>query len=1190
MSSSFYKKFAHLQIPLEEIVSATSNFSEANIIQRTGFGKAYKGQLLRSEQLIDIFAHRLDSEHGQGKPEFWKEISILSSLKHENLVSLVGFCDEEDEKIVITKLETNGSLDKFLRDLTLTWIRRLEICVGVAHALSYIYYDKGRDFSVIHRDIKSSNVLLDDHWKAKLCGFNLSINQKAARRHHLCLVHAVGTVGYCDPTYLQSGSASHKSDVYSLGVVLFEVLCGRNAFMATEGDSRLFAPLVKSHYELGKLDDLIYPDLWKQMHPQSFKIFSETAYYCLKEQRSQRPSIDQIVIKLEKALESQWKHENPVYWHAQGTTSKSLMVKNLEHLEIPLLDIEVATENFAEKYLIGSGTYGDVYKAELYHFDSKSLVPLEVKNKSELPKKRSTVAIKRILIREDNQGEQGFLAEIEMLTGCKHPNIVSLLGFCNEGRHMILVYEHASNGSLDEYLEGTGSLTNLTWVQRIKICIDVACGLNYIHNKIDDDRRIIHRDIKSGNILLTENWEAKIADFGLSKFSPENEQLNTLYTENIAGTKVYLDPEYDKTGRLKNETDIYSFGVVLFEMLSGRFANDPIYTKEDINGIAPVARRRFNEGTIKEMFDPRLMEETHENIFSLNKGPDPDSLDAFSKIAYQCVAETQVERPTAEVIVKKLEESLSLQENSKDSIKISLEDIKSATQNFSDDHLIGRGGFGKVYKGQVTHATGCNAIAAKRLDRRFDQGEPEFLSELQILLEYKDENIIGLVGYCNELGENIIVYEYASRGSLDWCLSDNGLSWIKRLEICIDIASGLDFLHGGGLTQEVVIHRDIKSSNILLNDDWKAKITDFGLSLICPINKDIDFYIDQARGTRGYCDPLYIELGFLTEKSDIYSFGVVLLEILCGRLCVKESNDKLSQYLTTLFKHHYVEGTVDEIVFEGIKEQIVPKSLSMFQKIAYQCLQPEREQRPTSSEVLLQLNKALEYQMENTSANNSAIVPATNELVPPLSHNVLVPPHKPEKFNGLDFKGWQQEMIVYLKTLNLDGFLTKDPPELNAQVGDIQAPAVFDALKNSDFLCRNYILNCLVEALSNRHSTTKTAKELWESLEREYNTEDVDVVARFLEYKMVDSKAVVDQVQELQIIMHDIHTEGTTLSETFQVGAIIEKLPPTWVNFKKYLKHKRKEMSVEDLIIQLQIEEGNRLAENRGYVSDVPIY
>ncbi|KAI3739074.1 hypothetical protein L2E82_29458 [Cichorium intybus] len=963
-------------------------------------------------------------------------------------------------------------------------------------------------------------------------------------------------------------------------------------------DNRLLAPLAKSHYEGGRLYDLIDPDLQKQMHPQSFKLFSETAYCCLNEQRSQRPNIDQILIKLEKALESQWKHENPVYPTVEGT-SKRFKGKNLEHLEISLVDIEEATENFAEKYLIGSGTYGDVYKAELDHFDSKKLLPLEIKNKGKLPKKRSTVAIKRILIREDKQGEQGFLAEIEMLTSCKHPNIVSLLGFCDEGRHMILVYEHASNGSLDDYLGSSGNLTNLTWVQRIKIGVDVARGLNYLHTNIEDNRRIIHRDIKSGNILLGQNWEAKIADFGLSKFRPENQQMNTLYTENIAGTQVYLDPEYDKKGKLKNESDIYSFGVVLFEMFSGRFANDPIYTKENSNGIAPVARRHFNEGIIKKMIDPRLMEEEHEYIFGVNKGPDQDSFDAYVKIAYQCVAETQVERPTAEVIVKKLEEALSFQENPKDSLKISLSHIKSATQNFSKDCLIGRGGFGNVYKGIVTNANGCNIIAAKRLDVKYFQGEHEFLTELQILMEYEHENIIGLVGYCNEMDECIIVYEYASRISLDRHLANNGLTWIKRLEICIDIASGLDFLHAGAVTQEVVIHRDIKSANILLNDDWNAKIADFGLSLISPINKDIDFVIDAVRGTLGYCDPEYLELGFLTKESDIYSFGVVLSEILCGK-SARECRKEKHQHLTNLFNSHYEEGTLSEMVFEGIKEQIVPKSLSTFQMLVYQCLHPAREKRPTSSEVLLQLRKALEFQMEYSSgnnidtANNRVIAAETNELLPPLAHDVSVSldshADQPEKFSGSNFKGWQQEMLLYLTTLNLAGFLTEDAPEFNAQVGDIEARSVLNSWKHSDFLCRNYILDGLVEALSNKYSTAKTAKELWESLERDYNTEDVDVVERFLEYKMEESKSIVEQVQELQIIMQDmmdIHAEGMLMSETFQVAAIIEKLPLAWVDFKKSLKHKRKEMSVEDLIVQLQVEEDNKLVEKRGYVSDV---
>lgn len=119
---------------------------------------------------------------------------------------------------------------------------------------------------------------------------------------------------------------------------------------------------------------------------------------------------------------------------------------------------------------------------------------------------------------------------------------------------------------------------------------------------------------------------------------------------------------------------------------------------------------------------------------------------------------------------------------------------------------------------------------------------------------------------------------------------------------------------------------------------------------------------------------------------------------------------------------------------------------------------------------------------------------------------------------------------------------------------------------------------------------TKTAKELWESLERKYKTEDAGtkkfVVARFLDYKMDDSKKVMSQVQDLQILLHDIHAEGMTLSETFQVPAIIEKLPPSWVEFKNYLKHKRKEMSVEDLVVRLRIEEDNKLAQKNTYTPD----
>ncbi|GKA94145.1 retrovirus-related pol polyprotein from transposon TNT 1-94 [Tanacetum coccineum] len=174
---------------------------------------------------------------------------------------------------------------------------------------------------------------------------------------------------------------------------------------------------------------------------------------------------------------------------------------------------------------------------------------------------------------------------------------------------------------------------------------------------------------------------------------------------------------------------------------------------------------------------------------------------------------------------------------------------------------------------------------------------------------------------------------------------------------------------------------------------------------------------------------------------------------------------------------------------------------------------------------------------------------------------------------------------------NVEGGIKERDSGWNSLVYDGWAVGVaVEAWKHSDFLCHNYVLNGLIDPLYNVYCKTTTAKELWESLERKYKTEDAGtkkfVVARFLDYKMVDSKNVISQVQDLQVLLHDIHAEGMTLSETFQVAAIIEKLPPSWVEFKNYLKHKRKEMSVEDLVVRLRIEEDNKLAQKDTYAPD----
>ena len=217
-----------------------------------------------------------------------------------------------------------------------------------------------------------------------------------------------------------------------------------------------------------------------------------------------------------------------------------------------------------------------------------------------------------------------------------------------------------------------------------------------------------------------------------------------------------------------------------------------------------------------------------------------------------------------------------------------------------------------------------------------------------------------------------------------------------------------------------------------------------------------------------------------------------------------------------------------------------------------------------------------------TTDSTPTVVPPPMPVMEPItvSHG-----EKPEKLNGTEFKRWQQKMMFYLTTLNLACFLQEDAPALKENKTNRQVVAAMEAWKHVDFLCRNYFLNGLEKTLYNVYCAFNTARELWESLDKKYKTEDARlkkfVVGKFLDYKMLDTKTVISQIQDLQVILHDIHAEGMSLSESFQVASIIEKLPPLWKEFKNYLKHKRKEMRLEDLIMRLRIEEDNRASEKK---------
>ncbi|KAJ0974442.1 hypothetical protein J5N97_016407 [Dioscorea zingiberensis] len=294
-------------------------------------------------------------------------------------------------------------------------------------------------------------------------------------------------------------------------------------------------------------------------------------------------------------------------------------------------------------------------------------------------------------------------------------------------------------------------------------------------------------------------------------------------------------------------------------------------------------------------------------------------------------------------------------------IYIPLSDIKLATNDFDEKLIIGRGGFGNVYKGVLKDGT---KVAVKRAIRKATQGFTEFVNEISVLSKIRHKHLVSLVGYCHEMGEMILVYEFMEMGTLKSCLYGSQdtpcLSWKQRLAVCIGVARGLDYLHTAH--SPVIIHRDMKSTNILLGDKFLAKISDFGISKLGPLLGEETYVSTAVKGSFGYFDPEYFRMLRLTTKSDVYSFGVVLFEVLCARPVINPRFEDDELNLADWALQCLKKGQLEKIIDQRIAGEINPKSLEKFCETAERCLAKYGDDRPTIRDVLWNLEYVLQLQ------------------------------------------------------------------------------------------------------------------------------------------------------------------------------------------------------------------------------------
>ncbi|KAL0435493.1 UNVERIFIED_CONTAM: putative serine/threonine-protein kinase PBL26 [Sesamum radiatum] len=284
-------------------------------------------------------------------------------------------------------------------------------------------------------------------------------------------------------------------------------------------------------------------------------------------------------------------------------------------------------------------------------------------------------------------------------------------------------------------------------------------------------------------------------------------------------------------------------------------------------------------------------------------------------------------------------------------------ELATATKNFRQEHLLGEGGFGRVYRGRLERTD--QMVAVKQLDRNGLQGNREFLVEVLMLSLLHHPNLVNLIGYCADGEQRLLVYEYMPLGSLedhllDIPLGQTPLAWSIRMKIALHAAKGLEYLHDKA--SPPVIYRDLKSSNILLDRDFSAKLSDFGLAKLGPVG-DKSHVSTRVMGTYGYCAPEYQRTGQLTVKSDVYSFGVVLLELITGQRAIDSRRRPEQQNLVTwaepIFKdpHRFCE-LADPL----LRGDFPKKSFNQAIAVAAMCIQEDASGRPFISDVVTALS------------------------------------------------------------------------------------------------------------------------------------------------------------------------------------------------------------------------------------------
>ncbi|KAM0878662.1 hypothetical protein ACQ4PT_034736 [Festuca glaucescens] len=838
------------EISCSEITEATNNFDHALKVGESVYGSVYRGFLQHTHVAIKKLNFKLFNMPTS-------QVEILSRVRHPNLVTLIGAC-KEDQALVYEYMP-NGSLDDRLacknNSKPLGWQLRTRIISDVCSALIFLHSNKPH--SIVHSDLKASNIILDGNNVAKLSGFGVCRmftdefrNTTTLYRH----THPKGSFVYIDPEYVMTGDLTPQSDVYSFGIVLLRLLTGRPGFgllkdvqQAVEKDC------------LAAILDSSAGD-WPAMQAEQL---ARVGLRCCEIRRKNRPDLrtegatkmdeEEVHIAVGKNFR---KEKANILWAAANFPTATIVLVNV---------------HWPSKWMPFMG----------------SKVPYKYANEKEkeMHRSRETETMVRMLSRyksvcNTREVRAHYLTHDDILAG-----LVNLVKKLKIKRIVI------------------GS-RNMSKQEVLRKCCQIWVVLNgkYMSTSNDHLKHTGSTDCGGSSELLASTHELSNGSDGYT--TPASDFVrNFLVKQFTHGNNKCFS--LHEAGQENEESNAYA--EVEFFPKEGADQSDEIHSCRNATQEAAELMEEMEklQGKLKDLQDEGHNYE--ENILSPRK---------------KNVLLNEM------TLSKKRCPELQIREHI---VQFSVSQIGRATNNFSSQNFIGEGGYGPVYKGKL----GGVPVAIKLLRPRGSQGFPEFQQEVVVLSRIEHPHIVRLIGVCQE--SCALVYEHLPNGTLKDGLS-KGLPWRDRIRVLAEQRSALAHLHSS--RPYAIIHADLKLANILLDARNVSRLGDFGTARVVhmkPLDEDTVCRRTNPMGTIGYMDPVFLMTGELTTESDVYAFGVVILQVLTGLVDLN-----IAEQVREAMKMDAVHGLLDASA--GSWPELQAERLL---QLALRCCHMERKRRPT---------------------------------------------------------------------------------------------------------------------------------------------------------------------------------------------------------------------------------------------------